>query len=390
MKAFKKIWAFALTLSMLLVLAACGGNTTSETNAAETTTADVAQAASLAGNYNFNYVDIYGDVTSFKVTIKDNGSFNILTTGALGNAAYTGTSWNDNGDGSFTTGAVEGAPSLDWIAEDGSITWTVDGSNVTPVGYTEPTEFQEKSAASDPANARECVGVYTFGEYNAEKGSTTPWIVWVNADGTYRFWRDNAFLGLRGFSGTWSYAGENVVDFSEAVFDVEGEDPVGDFFGEGYTSSWTLYGDGTCVPAGYEGTPADIDVGALTDPSIYPDGAEFAGVYSFGEYSAERGSTTPWIVWVNADGTYRFWRDNAFLGLRGFSGTWTYEGEGVFAFSEAVFDVEGEEPVGDFFGENYTSTWTFNTDGTCVPDGYVGTPADVDLSSISDPSLILG
>lgn len=51
-----------------------------------------------------------------------------------------------------------------WIAEDGSITWTADGSNVTPVGYTEPTEFQEKSAASDPANARECVGAYTFGE----------------------------------------------------------------------------------------------------------------------------------------------------------------------------------------------------------------------------------
>ena len=392
MKAMKKIPAFVLALSLLLALAACGGNGEQESTASPSPSPsqNAEEQASLAGNYDFNYVDAYGDVTSFKVTIKDGGSFNILTTGALGNAAYAGTSWEDNGDGTFTTGAIDGAPSLDWIAEDGSITWTVDGSDVSPVGYTEPTEFLEKSAVSDPASAKECVGVYTFGEYNAERGSTTPWVVWVNADGTYRFWRDNAFLGLRGFSGTWTYEGDHVVAFDAAVFDVEGADPVGDFFGENYTSSWTLYGDGTCVPAGYEGTPSDVDVSALSDPALYPDGAEYVGVYTFGEYNAERGSTTPWVVWVNADGTYRFWRDNAFLGLRGFSGEWTYKGDGTFDFSAAVFDVEGADPVGGFFGENYTSTWTCNTDGTCVPDGYTGTPSDVDMSSISDPSLILG
>lgn len=388
MKAMKKFLSFALVFSLLLALAACGSTGTEEAGTTAPA-AEATEAASLAGNYDFNYVDVYGDVTNFKVTIKDSGSFNILTTGALGSAAYTGDAWSDNGDGTFTTGAVEGAPSLEWISEDGSITWTVNGSEVTPVGYTEPTEFLEKSAVSDPASAMECVGVYTFGEYNAEKGSTTPWVVWVNADGTYRFWRDNAFLGLRGFSGTWSYEGDNVVAFDAAVFDEEGMDPVADFFTEDYSSSWTLYGDGTCVPVGYEGTAADIDLSGLSDPSIYPDGAEYVGIYTFGEYNAEKGSTTPWVIWVNADGTYRFWRDNAFLGLRGFSGTWSYEGEGVFSFSEAVFDEEGMDPVADFFGENYTSEWTFAADGTCVPTGYTGTPADVDMSSLSDLSLIL-
>lgn len=390
MKAMKKILAFALALSMLFMLAACGGNATPTEAPTEAPTVPLTEALSLAGNYDFNYVDIYGDVTNFKVTIKDSGSFNILTTGALGNAAYTGTSWTDNGDGTFITGAIEGAPALDWIAEDGSITWIVNGSDVSPAGYTEPTEFQEKSAISDPASAMECVGIYTFGEFNAERGSATPWVVWVNSDGTYRFWRDNAFLGLRGFSGTWTYAEGNVVDFSAAIFDEEGADPVSDFFGDDWSSSWTLYGDGTCVPVGYEGTSADIDVSSLSDATLYPVGAEYVGIYTFGEYNAERGSTTPWVIWVNSDGTYRFWRDNAFLGLRGFSGTWTYKGDGTFTFSAAVFDEEGADPVADFFGDDWSSSWTFNADGTCVPAGYEGTSADVDVSSISDPSIILG
>ena len=391
MKKWNKIIALILALCMVFTFAACGE--TEEPSDPVDTDTDVSEPVegpdSIAGTYRFDYVDPYGDVSSFTVTLKDGGSFNILTTGAMGNGVYSGNEWTDNGDGTFTTGAADPALDVEWVGEDGSATWTIDGSNVTPVNYTEPTEFLEKSAVKDPVTAAECVGVYTFVEYNSERGSSTPWVVWVNADGTYHYWRDNAFLGLRGFTGTWTYAGDGVVDFSVPVFDEEGKEPVGDFVAADYSTSWTLYGDGTCVPVGYTETIVAFDAGALSTAELLPEGYEYIGVYTFGEYNSERGSTTPWVVWLNADGSYHYWRDNAFLGLRGFTGTWTYEGDGTFNFGVPTFDEEGKEPVGDFVAADYSTSWIFGIDGSCVPVGYTETAVAVDTGSLSDPALIL-
>ena len=389
MKA-SKIFALILACCMVFALCACG-STTASSSASEPAAeepAAVEETADITGNYHFDYTDIYGDVSSFTVTLKD-GSFNITVLGA-NTGVYTGSEWTDNGDGTFTTAATEPALEYDFAGEDGSVTWTIDGSNVIPAGYIAPTEFVEKAAVSDPASAAECVGVYMFGAYNAERGSTTPFILWINADGTYRMFRDNAYLGLRGFSGEWSYVDGNVVALSAAIFDEEDKDPVDDFFNDDWSSSWSLYGDGTAIPDGYEGTPGVVDISTISDMSILPDGYDYVGVYSFGAYNAERGSTTPFILWINADGTYRMFRDNAFLGLRGFSGEWTYNGDGVFAFSAAVFDEEDKDPVDDFFADDWSSVWTCSKDGTCVPEGYEGTAAAVDMSTISDMSIILG
>ena len=396
MKKRNQIIALFLALCMVFALAACGDKASNDPEPSKDPGTDVSEpvdaepeAPSIAGTYRFDYTDPYGDVTSFTVTLKDSGSFNILTTGAMGNGVYNGTEWTDNGDGTFTTGATDSALKVEWAAEDGSASWTIDGDTAAPVGYTVPTEFLTKSEISDPASAMECVGVYTFAEFNAERGSTTPWVLWINADGTYRFWRDNSFLGLRGFSGTWTYAGDNVVDLSAAVFDEEGKDPVASFFTDDWASSWTLYGDGSAIPMGWDAAAPAVDLSSISDAALYPDGAEYVGIYTFAEFNAERGSTTPWVIWVNADGTYRFWRDNSFLGLRGFSGTWTYAGDGVFDFSAAAFDEEGKDPVASFFTDDWASTWTFHADGSAVPAGWDATIPAVDLSSISDTSLIL-
>lgn len=382
MKNLKKLAAVVLALCMVLALAACGETaqqpvaSETESTTAETAASQEAEApASIAGSYNFNYTDPYGDLTSFTVTLRDGGDFNLMTVGAMGSAIYSGAEWTDNGDGTFTTGATDPALPLEFVGEDGSVTWKLDGENVAPVNYVVPTEFLSKDAFKDPTIGAEAVGVYTFGQIN-DHGSTVPYVVWVNADGTYAIHMNNAFTGLHTYTGTnYTINSESVISFGPASF--EGDEPMGDWYDRdnGFASSWILRGDGTCEPAGYTGSQTGVTLSELP-AEIYPEGAEYVGVYTFGQIN-DHGSTVPYVLWVEADGTATIHMNNAFTGLHTYTGEWAYEGDGVVAIGALSF--EGDEPMGDWYDmdNGFASKWILSADGTCVPEGYLGTVAEV-------------
>jgi hypothetical protein len=388
MKQWKKATALLLALCMVLGLAACGSSDTGDQSTApgtgdQSAVSDETPAESnLAGSYDFNYVDAYGDTTNFTVTLRDGGDFNVMTVGAMGSAVYTGVEWTDNGDGTVTTSTTSPALELDWVEEDGSVTWTIDGSNVTPVGYTAPTEFLSKDASKDPTTGAEAVGVYVFGQVN-DHGSTVPFVVWVNADGTYAIHMNNSFTGLHTYTGTsYTINSDSVISFGPATF--EGDEPMGDWFDvdNGFSSSWVLHGDGTCEPAGYTGSQVEVETADLPE-EIYPDGAEYVGVYVFGQIN-DHGSTVPFVVWVNAGGTAAIHMNNSFTGLHTYTGEWTYEGDGVVSIG--TLSYEGDEPMGDWFDvdNGFASKWVLSTDGTCVPDGYVGTVDTVNTQELPE------
>lgn len=392
MKKLKQLFAFATILCMLFALAACGSNNTNSAqgnndssanteNTAPTTPADSTDTkTSLAGTYNFDYTDVYGDITTITVTLKDDSSFNLMTRGAMGNGVYSGTQWSDNGDSTVTTGATDNTLGVDWADADGSVTWAIDGSGISPVGYEVPTEFLEKAAFADPTTGAEAVGIYTFGEVN-DHGSTVPYVVWVNANGTYTVYMNNSFTGLHAYSGdSWIVNSESVVSFGPATY--EGDDPMGSWFDadNGFSSSWVLHGDGTCEPVGYTGSSAAVDTAELPE-EIYPAGAEHVGVYTFGEVN-DHGSTVPYVFWFNADGTANIYMNNAFTGLHEYDGEWTYDGDGVISVGTLTY--EGDDPMGAWFDTDngYASSYTVNNDGTVSPAGYTGSSAAVDTASL--------
>ena len=182
MKTLKKSLALLLMACIVLALSACGAANEADAPKAEETPAVTAQEQSLAGTYHFDYLDQYGDSSRFSIKLRGDGSFTVMTSlGSLGDNLCNGTEWVDNGDGTFMTGATDKVLELDFIAEDGSITWTIldNEGTVTPVGYTEPTEFFEKPAEDEPLRS----GVYTLQENNGFIDIS--WELLLRADGTY-------------------------------------------------------------------------------------------------------------------------------------------------------------------------------------------------------------
>ena len=384
MKRMKKLLAFGTALCLLFALAACNSSSPSGDSSAapseETKQNEPETDAGMAGTYRFDYTDAYGDITTFTVTLKEDGTFTLMTLGALGNGVYSGAGWTDNGDGTFTTGATDPALSIDWAEADGSATWIVDGANAAPVSYEAPTEFLDKAAFSDPTIGAEAVGIYLFGEVN-ERGSTVPYGIWVNADGTYVIYMNNSFTGLHAYSGdSWTINGDSIISFGPATF--EGDAPMGTWFDadNGYTSSWKLHGDGTCEALNYDGGSTSVSSSDLPE-EVYPAGGEYVGVYTFGEVN-ERGSTVPYSMWVNADGTINIFMNNSFTGLHEYDGEWTYEGDGVISVGPLTY--EGDEPMGTWFdsGNGFSSSYTLNADGTFSPMNYTGGSTSIDVSTL--------
>ena len=197
----KKILAIALALTMLLALAACGQNSApAETSAPTTPTTEPAvetAAPITAGNYNFAYVDIYGDTSRVTVRLNEDGSFDIMTLGAIGVANVHGIEWTDNGDGTFTTGALLEIPAADFFGADGSVTWTLidDQKNMIPVGYVEPTEFEEK-----PEPTEEVLPENMY-KYKETAFLPTDWTLEILDDGTFKLSETNPVVGYQEYVG---------------------------------------------------------------------------------------------------------------------------------------------------------------------------------------------
>ena len=213
----KKLLAMIAALGLLCSLAACNNDPAP----AATDTPDPAPTAEqgIAGTYHFEYVDKYGDTTRFSIRLRTDETFTIMTSlGSLGDNLCSGTSWTDNGDGTFTTGATDNVLELDFIAADGTITWTMldEDGTVTPVGYVEPTEFEKKPVEDD--NSGVSSGIYTYKENNGFMD--IEWVMLLRADGIYELTENNrdTYVGSYTIEGTQVICGA-MTDIKPQLFD---------------------------------------------------------------------------------------------------------------------------------------------------------------------------
>lgn len=243
----KKWLAAALALVLIFALAACGAQTSEPESVAETTEETVAAEPIAAGIYAFAYRDIYGDISRVSVRLNDDGSFDIMTLGAIGVASVSGSAWTDNGDGTFTTGATDKVLDVDFFGADGSVTWTLlDDVNVVPVDYVEPTEFEERPAV---ASASEELPENTYA-WKETAFLPTDWLLEVLDDGTYKLSETNDLVGSQEYGGTIiSQDGDVLV-----CGPLEGNRPGVDNWctpAEGFT---VVLGNGTFEPVSESGT----------------------------------------------------------------------------------------------------------------------------------------
>ena len=390
MKHIKTILILILAVCMMTALTACGSDAVEGStppvqpespSPSPSPSASAPEKPEIAsGTYRFDMIDDYGDTIVFTIVLKADCTANILALDAGDLTSYSGAAWIDNGDNTFTTGKSDPKLDFSWSASDGSVTWIVDGDSATPEGYVEPTEFLVKTEKKDPTTAAEAVGVYLFGSVNS-RGSELPYVLWLNANGTSVVHMINSFLGVRSYyAGEWTFS-DGVVHMGPIT------EATGDIMGawwndtEGVASDWKVYGDGTCAPVLYTDQIVPVSASAI-EPEYYPAGAFQVGVYTFGQTNAF-GSVVPYVLWLNADGTATVHMNNSFTGLRSYyADEWSVNADGTIYVGALSSEVG--TPMGDWFDEatGFTSNWTLNSDGTCVPVGYTDTVGRVEIASL--------
>lgn len=320
MKKFSRFLALILALCVIFAFTACGNEPASSAQQPDSTPVETPEAVDegIAGTYHFEYVDEYGDTSRFSIKLRNDGTFTVMTSiGPLGDNICSGTEWTDNGDGTFTTGASDNVLELDFVAEDGTIIWTMldNEGTVTPVGYTEPTEFKEKPVEEEE-EAGPVGGVYTYVESGLAPFDTY-WTLTLNADGTYVLSEENERAGLVEYTGaSYTIDGSTVIcgpmgDTVPALF--SWSDP------EGFT---VTTGATTFAPEGVELTEEPM--------TAVPVGyAVTTGTYTYLE-SGLAPFDTLWTLILNADGSYVLVEESEMAGRAEYPGeSYTIDGSTV-------------------------------------------------------------
>lgn len=161
----------------------------------------------VAGEYKCDELTPFDFYVYWTVTLNEDGTYSIFEeNSAMGNSTYTGTEWTDNGDGTLTTGPMEGdaRPMAGWFDADGVGTWGYIGDGML-VGIEEGSD-----AASDEAGG-EAAAVengYLY-EFEGLMGTETMQIV-LNDDGTCLMSLPGNVMIVDVYEGTWSQDGDTV------------------------------------------------------------------------------------------------------------------------------------------------------------------------------------
>ena len=254
---------------------------------------------------------------------------------------------------------------------------------------TEPPVETMATTEAETVEISEIEGTYAFGLVNAF-GSTVPYILCLKTDGSAAIVMDNSFTGARIYTGEWE--GED--EITVKLYEWEGDNPFGDFFdaeSPTYDSTWTVNpADQTAKVVGFEGTTDVVSMDALSeeakakiDAFMSGEALSAAGVYVYGLVNAF-GSTVPYVLVLNENGTAGIVMDNSFTGVRRYTGTW--EGSGNVTIK--LYTWEGDSPFGDFFdaeSPTYDSTWALDAaTGTAKPVDFDGTSNPVSYDSLTD------
>lgn len=393
MKKMTKLLSLLLALSLLFSLVACGPKdepvdkspdpTPVETPAADPTPAEPETPKVDAGAYTFEMTSIYGEEIALTLMLSADGSASILAIYPDNTSVNYTSTWTDNGDGTFTTTAFE--PVLDgsnFVAEDGSVKWVVDGSAATPYGYSAPTEFVEKEGAvKDPITNIEAAGTYVFTALN-KFGSEMVYVLHLYDGVTINMWGEKA--GFRTFVGNYWGMKEDGTLHIGRLKDADNPDtatPYGDWFkaDDNYSSDWKLFGNHTARPVGEE---FDAFVGNYDYTSVVPaeelekmnipEAIEESGIKLFTALN-KFGSEMLYVLNLTNDGVkIQMWGEKA--GLRTFTGNyWGMTEEGILHLGR-LKDADNPDtatPYGDWFNpdDNYSSDWVVFDNGTCRPLG---------------------
>ncbi len=322
MKNIDRFLALILTLCMIFTLCACSSEPAEPAVQPDETPVETPEAVDegIAGTYHFEYVDEYGDTSRFSIKLRDNGTFTVMTSvGPLGDNVCSGSEWTDNGDGTFTTGESDNVLELDFIAEDGTIIWTMldEEGNVCPLGYTEPTEFKEKPVEEEEAGP--VGGVYTYLESGLAPFDTL-WSLYFYDDGSYVLVEENERAGRVEYPGD-SYT----IDGCTVNCGPMGENRPGLFSWSDPEGFSVTTGLTTFVPIGVEGV--ELTEAPMT---AVPVGYTITtGTYTYLE-SGLAPFDTLWTLILNADGSYVLVEENERAGRVEYPGaSYTIDGSTV-------------------------------------------------------------
>ncbi len=344
----KKIRFLALLIVFCIAvgLTACAGETSeqpSESLPAETeNTAETENPVGTgAGAYHFEYVDEYGDATKFSIKLRENGTFTVMTSvGPLGDNVCSGTTWTVNDDGTIITGATDKVLELSFVEPDGTIKWSApdENGNLTPIGYTAPTEFLEK-----PVEGEEEVyipGVYKYTESGLSPFDTYYTII-LYEDGTYLLTVENERQGL--------------IEYPGLSYEIDGTTVhVGPYEGTPDLFQWNN-------PAGFDivtGHTAFAPAGETLneDPE---EAVTYVPPVSTGTYTYTESGLAPfdtyWTIILHEDGTYLLTSENERQGLVEYPGS-------SYAIDGSTLTLGAYEGTPDIF------TWS-NPEGFSVTTG---------------------
>lgn len=161
----------------------------------------------VAGEYKCEELTPFDFYVYWTITLNDDGSYSIFEeNSAMGNSTYTGTEWTDNGDGTLTTGAMDGdvRPMAGWFDADGVGTWGNLGGGML-VGLE-----GESDASAEPSGEAVTGGenAYLY-EFDGLGGKETMQIQLLDG-GVCRMSLPGNTMILDVYEGAWTREGDTV------------------------------------------------------------------------------------------------------------------------------------------------------------------------------------
>lgn len=161
----------------------------------------------VAGEYKCEELTPFDFYVYWTITLNDDGSYSLYEeNSAMGNSTYTGTAWTDNGDGTLTTGAMDGdaRPMAGWFDADGVGSWGNLGGGML-VGLE-----GESTASAEPSGEASTGGenAYLY-EFDGLGGKETMQIELLDG-GVCRMSLPGNTMILDVYEGAWTREGDTV------------------------------------------------------------------------------------------------------------------------------------------------------------------------------------
>lgn len=236
----------------------------------------------------------------------------------------------------------------------------------SPTEESPAVEENQTPTEDNAADETSVAGTYTFLE-TSDMGESL-WTLILNEDGTYSIEQDNPFGDKTVGEGTYMADGDVVycsgIDASAfhgaADGDAFADRLMGGFVGDDNSTTWVINEDGTMYPEGMEPSAAGV-------------ADSVSGTYTYVETS-DMGESL-WTLILNDDGTYSIEQDNPFDDKTVGEGTYTADGNTISCsgIDAAAFHAASEGDkfadrlMGGFVGDDNSTTWTINADGTMEP-----------------------